>query len=148
MAREEMVVVQIKGSKVLVQRERTSACGSCPAHMLCTGDKQFASIEADKNGFDVQPGDHVIVEIPNVSGVKTALLLYTFPTIVFIGTLIIASKFLTEVYGLFLAIAAVGCYYFFVKHYDKKFRKNFRPKIIGLVKDSSTKDLADDASLR
>ncbi len=148
MAREEMVVVKVEGKKVLVQKERTSACGSCPAHMFCTTDKQFASIEADANGFSLQPGDHVIVEIPNVSGAKTSLLLYTWPTVVFIGTLVVASKFLSDLYSLLLAAAAVGCYYLFVRQYDKRFRKSFKPKIVGLTRDLSPRDLTDDVSLR
>ncbi len=146
MAREEMVVVQVKDSKVLVKKERTSACGSCPAHMFCTGDKQFVNIEADANGFNVAPGDHVIIDIPNVSGTKTALLLYTLPTILFVASLLFTSRVFSDLWGLLFAAIVVSCYYLLLRFYDNAFRKKFKPKIVALVKDSRIKDPTDDVS--
>lgn len=135
MASEKMVVVQVKDSTVVLAKERTSMCGKCPANMFCTGEKQMINLEVDKSQFDLKIGDQVLVKTPAISGSKAAFIVYTIPTITFVLSLLITTLFLSEIISFAISVSAVACYYLFVKLYDKKFRKKFRPQIIQVVRD-------------
>ncbi|GAB4307576.1 SoxR reducing system RseC family protein [Pseudothermotoga elfii] len=134
MARETMVVTQVKESTVILEKERTSMCGKCPANMFCTGESQKIRLEVQKAGFDLKIGDKVIVETPATGSIKTAMLVYTLPTIIFVGSLITTISLLNEIEGLLISTAAVAAYYFFLRFYDTKFRKKFRPRIIEILR--------------
>ncbi|MGJ8454882.1 SoxR reducing system RseC family protein [Pseudothermotoga sp. U03pept] len=135
MASEKMVVVQIRDSTVVLERERTSMCGKCPANMFCTGEAQRIRLEIEKGDFQLSVGDRVVVKTPATSGTKIAFLVYTMPTIIFVVLLVLAMNFFSEILSFTIAAAAVGLYYFFLKLYDRKFKKKFKPQIIQIDRD-------------
>ncbi|MEJ5230346.1 MAG: SoxR reducing system RseC family protein [Pseudothermotoga sp.] len=135
MASEKMVVIQVKDSTVVLERERTSMCGKCPANMFCTGETQTIRLELKKGDFQLNVGDRVLVKTPATSGTKIAFLVYTVPTIVFVGLLVLAMNFFSEVISFAISAGAVGLYYFFLKLYDRKFKKKFKPQIVQIDRD-------------
>jgi len=135
MASEKMVVVQIRDSTVVLERERTSMCGKCPANMFCTGEAQRIRLEIEKGDFQLSVGDRVVVKTPATSGTKIAFLVYTVPTIIFVVLLVLAMNFFSEILSFTVAAGTVGLYYFFLKLYDRKFKKKFKPQIVQIDRD-------------
>lgn len=147
MARETMVVKTILNDDVVLERDRTSMCGKCPANMLCTGEAQKVRLVVERNGLDLAEGDVVLVETPAVSATRTAFLVYTAPTILFIFAVMLTVKKLGELTAFFFGISLVAAYFFLLRLYDKRFRKKFRPRIVGIVKRARPEDPSDGASL-
>jgi|YNPMSStandDraft_1061717.scaffolds.fasta_scaffold198948_1 sigma-E factor negative regulatory protein RseC len=147
MARETMVVKTILNDDVVLERDRTSMCGKCPANMLCTGEAQKINLVVGRNNLDLAEGDVVLVETPTISAARTAFLVYTIPTILFILTVMLTVKKLGELTAFFLGISFVAAYFFLLRFYDKRFRKKFRPRIVGIVKRARPEDPSDGASL-
>ncbi|KUK03822.1 MAG: Positive regulator of sigma E, RseC/MucC [Thermotoga sp. 50_1627] len=142
-----MVVKTIINNNVVLERDRTSMCGKCPANMLCTGEAQKVRLVVEKDNLDLKEDDVVLVETPAVSATKTAFLVYTIPTVLFVLTVFLTVKIWGELTAFFSGIASVTAYFFFLKLYDKRFRKNFRPRIVEIIEKAGSTDPSDDASL-
>jgi len=87
---EEGIIVGFKNGRALVKTERTASCQSCGSIELCqpsTDNKQNV-VEAE-NSMGAREGDKVVITIAAGELLKTSMMIYLFPLILFIcGVLI------------------------------------------------------------
>ncbi|KAF2958793.1 Fis family transcriptional regulator [Thermotoga sp. Ku-13t] len=148
MARETMVVKEILPDRIVLERDRTSMCGKCPAHMICTGDAQKVQLVVEKSHLDLEPGDVVLVETPAVSATRIAFVVYTIPTLLFIAMVIATVKLAGELPAFLLGLISVAVYFLALNIYDRRFRKKFKPRILRIIEKAKPEDPSNDASLR
>ncbi|MEN3007489.1 SoxR reducing system RseC family protein [Pseudothermotoga sp.] len=147
MARETMVVRKILNDKIVLERDRTSMCGKCPANMFCTGETQKMRLIVERTDLELNEGDVVLVETPAVSATKMAFIVYTIPTILFIVTTTLTVRRFEELTAFFLGLLSVAVYFSALKIYDKRFRKKFKPKVLGIIETAERVSPSDGASL-
>lgn len=143
-----MVVKRILDDSIVLERERTSMCGKCPANMLCTGEAQKVRLVVEKGDLNLDEGDIVLVETPAISATKTAFLVYTIPTALLLLTVIASVKKAGELMAFLLGLICVAIYFAVLNFYDKRFRKRFKPRIVGIVKRSEPADSSNGAFLQ
>ncbi|MGB9790723.1 MAG: SoxR reducing system RseC family protein [Thermotoga caldifontis] len=148
MARETMVVKEILPDRIVLERDRTSMCGKCPANMMCTGEAQKVQLVVEKNYPDLEPGDVVLVETPAVSATRVAFVVYTIPTLLFIAMVIATVKLAGELSAFFLGLISVAVYFLALNVYDRRFRKKFKPRILSVIERAKPAGPSNDASLR
>lgn len=98
MIEQEAVVVQVEGEFALVEAQRESSCGQCGAQKTCgTGvlaksiGKRAMRIKV-LNRCDAQPGDAVVVGMPESGFLKSAFMTYLLPLILMLLGAIIAYQ--------------------------------------------------------
>lgn len=143
-----MVVKEILPDRIVLERDRTSMCGKCPANTVCTGEAQKVQLVVEKSHFDLDPGDVVLVETPAVSATKIAFVVYTLPTLLFIAMVIATIKLAGELAAFFLGLISVAVYFLALNIYDRRFRKKFKPRILRVIEKAKPEDPSNDASLR
>ncbi len=148
MARETMVVKEILNDKIVLEKDRTSMCGKCPANMFCTGENQRMHLTVDKVDLNLNEGDIVLVETPAVSATKTAFIVYTIPTILFIVMVAVTTGRFGELSAFLLGLLSVAVYFGALKIYDKRFKKKFKPIVLGIIETAKRADPSDGASLQ
>lgn len=148
MARETMVVKKLLDDKLILERDRTSMCGKCPANMFCTGETQKMRLIVERTDLNLNEGDIVLVETPAVSATRTAFIVYTIPTVLFIVTVVLITGKLGELAAFLLGLLNVAAYFIVLKIYDKHFRKKFKPKILGVIETAERVDPSNDVSLQ
>lgn len=90
MIEESGRVVAIDGNEIWVETVRQSACGSCTAKSGCGQGLMAKFTDGKRNHIRLtsdQPvhlGDQVVMGIPEHTLVKSALLVYGFPLILFV----------------------------------------------------------------
>ncbi|MBW2342346.1 MAG: SoxR reducing system RseC family protein [Deltaproteobacteria bacterium] len=86
MNKEEGVVQELRGKKALVLTDRHTMCGQCVAkgycHMLGGGKEMLSEA---RNPIGAQPGDTVVVGIPEGSLTRASLVIYMVPAIGLVG---------------------------------------------------------------
>ncbi len=86
MNKEEGVVQELRGEKALVLTDRHTMCGQCVAkgycHMLGGGKEMLSEA---RNPIGAQPGDMVVVGIPEGSLTRASLVIYMVPAIGLVG---------------------------------------------------------------
>ncbi len=82
---EEGVIVGFKNGRALVKTERSASCQSCKSIELCqpsTEDKQ--NVVEVENSLGACKGDKVVITIEARELLKTSMMVYLFPLILFI----------------------------------------------------------------
>lgn len=143
-----MVVKEILPDRIVLERDRTSMCGKCPANMMCTGEAQKVQLVVEKSRLDLEPGDVVVVETPAVSATRIAFVVYTIPTLLFIVMVIATVKVAGELPAFFLGLISVAVYFLALNIYDRRFRKKFKPRILSIIERARSEDPSNDVSLR
>lgn len=98
MIEQTAVVVQIDGQFALVEAQRESSCGQCSAQKGCGTGVLAKSIGQRVmrvkvlNQCNAQPGDEVIVGMPEKGFIKSALITYLLPLLLMLFGAIIAQQ--------------------------------------------------------
>jgi sigma-E factor negative regulatory protein RseC len=86
MNKEQGLVQEVRGEKALVLTDRHSMCGQCMAksycHMLGGGKEMLSQA---RNPIAAQPGDMVVLGIPEGTVTKASLVVYMVPVIGLVG---------------------------------------------------------------
>ena len=100
MIEEQAEVVEIEGSRLILQAQTQSACGSCSASKGCGTSllskvigRKFTRFEAENN-VNAVVGDTVIVGIPEDALLKGSLVMYSIPLAGMIIFALLADYFL------------------------------------------------------
>lgn len=123
MENEIGIVKEITNNEVIIEFERSSACGKCGACMMAkdTG-KMMIKIPYNK---DIKAGDEVYIDIERKFYILSTFLLYVMPLVILIVTVILGSEFisgdngqiLTALLGIVLSFGS----YFLLKLFKNKF---------------------------
>ncbi len=133
--REVAKVIKNNGNgEYKLEKKRNTACGHCPSKDNCytskIGDK-IININAKSNIDNLNEGDLVLIEIPNVSPTKVSMLLYGIPLIIFIGLLLLLSSIgVSEGYAAIFSVIPMILFYFGLNIYDKKNKEKLKPIIV------------------
>ena len=142
MNREEGVVQEVRGEKALVLTDRHTMCGQCVAKSYCHmlgGAKEMLS-EA-RNPIGAQPGDVVMLGIPEGTVTKASLVIYMVPAIGLVGGATL-GYYLARLYGhdqnvstLIGSMAGLGLAMIFVRLLSNTLSKkpSYQPEIIQIV---------------
>jgi sigma-E factor negative regulatory protein RseC len=133
------VVKKNKNGEYRLEKKRNTACGSCPSKNNCytskTGDA-IMEIEAKSKIDDLNAGDYVLIEIPNVSPTKISFLLYGIPLIIFISLLLILSSIgVSEGYAAIFSLIPMVGFYIGLNIFDRKNREKLKPVIVEKVEE-------------
>lgn len=103
MIEQNAYVLKVEGQIALVEAQRQSSCGKCNAKKGCgTGlledsiGRKSMQIQAI-NQCQAEPGDEVIVAIPENGFVKSAFFTYLLPLLFMLAGALLAQQFITEV---------------------------------------------------
>lgn len=128
------IVTEVKGSQVTVELERHSACGDCGMCGHASESKCFKV--KTRNTIDAVVGEKVMVEMPDQSLVKVAMIVYTIPLIALIIGVMLGNVFITQLQGeikdlmsFLLGVIFMGGTFIWVKQYDKKSGVKYQVKI-------------------
>ena len=142
MNREEGVVQEVRGEKALVLTDRHTMCGQCVAKSYCHmlgGAKEMLS-EA-RNPIGAQPGDVVMLGIPEGTVTKASLVIYMVPAIGLVGGATL-GYYLARLYGhdqnvstLIGSMAGLGLAMISVRLLSNTLSKkpSYQPEIIQIV---------------
>ncbi|HOB16353.1 MAG TPA: SoxR reducing system RseC family protein [Defluviitoga sp.] len=134
--KEVMDVIDIDNDYIYLKTLRTEACGSCSIRNSCNilGSSNELKLKAKKtdNLNNINIGDKVVVELPNVPVVKLSFIAYGLPLIVFLASVILFYLLGFSDLNSFLIGLLCTCFiYIFIRIYDKKKIKNkYLPTII------------------
>lgn len=124
----EGVVTEIKGGKVFVTIEQTSACSSCHAKSICTAsDKADKVIEASMVDDSIRVGDSVVVYGQKSIGVAAVLLAYVFPfCLIILALFVFDSFFESELIVGTLSLCVLIPYLFVLRFFRNKIQAKFQ----------------------
>jgi len=140
---EKGIVVEEKGSTVMIRTDRKSSCDSCATKSLCQGIGESDMLIEAENLVGAHVGDHVVVTVGAASVLKAGVLLYLVPVLSFIlglvlGQTVVAAYFprqnpdlVSGVLGaVFLLAAFVG-----LKLYNRTLEKGrtHMPRVLRVV---------------
>ncbi len=105
MIEEQAQVIEIEGSRLILQAQTQSTCGSCSANKGCGTSllakvvgRKFTQFEAE-NIVNADVGDTVIVGIPEDALLKGSLVMYAIPIAGMILFALLADYFLLATAG-------------------------------------------------
>ncbi|WGS64479.1 SoxR reducing system RseC family protein [Marinitoga aeolica] len=137
--REVFVVNTIDEKRVNLISTRSSSCESCALSGACnlTGSNSERIMGIEKEQFKKIPeiGDYVIVEIPDFSVSKISFIIYGFPLLSFLITLLIAysitgKDMISFLYGLL----GLGISYGVIAYLDRTvFKKKYKPSVVEVL---------------
>ena len=93
---EIATVISAENGWLTVELESRDACHSCGAKMLCRPNDSGKRILKIRATQATLPGDRVVIEQIGGNQLKIALVQYGLPLMTFLGTIIIASRVITE----------------------------------------------------
>ncbi|PLV60485.1 Fis family transcriptional regulator [Thermotoga sp. KOL6] len=126
-----MIVKEIKDGKVVVSKNRTSACGSCPAKSICLSGEEIKLEIEWNNSEELRPGDVVMVDIPEYDPMKISTIVYFLPLVIFAGIVILGYTLNWKDWVTFLsALGGVFVYYYLLR-FRSKSKKS--PKIVSKI---------------
>ena len=134
-------VISTRKDLAQVEVECLEGCHSCAAKNICLGQKQAKGLLSVKNPLQANPGDEVMIEIPESAYTRSLILVF--------GGLLLASLFgvtlgyglshLTgwpssesSLAGLVLCIITMGCYLYV--SFRKRNERHLYPRIIDIIK--------------
>lgn len=130
--REEGIVKSSENGLCEVIVKRKSACGENCAS--CSGTcKAAAAVCIAENNIGAEPGDFVAIEMPAVTVLKTAFLVYILPIIMFFAVFGILS-YISDVGAYIGGAAAMILTFVLLCGYDKK--RNVRPCVSEIIKST------------
>lgn len=114
MIEEQAQVVEIKGTKLILQAQTQSTCGSCAVNKSCGTSvlskvvgRKFTQFEAE-NTIGAEVGDTVIVGIAEDALLKGSMVMYAVPILGMLVLAVLAELLLPELAARDLAIAVSG----------------------------------------
>jgi len=142
MNKEEGIVQEVRGEKALVLTDRHTMCGQCVAkgycHMLGGGKEMLSEA---RNPIGAQPGDMVVVGIPEGSLTRASLVIYMVPAIGLVGGATL-GYYIAKLYGhdqnvstLIGGLAGLGLAMIAVRFLSNTLSKkpSYQPEIIEIV---------------
>ncbi|MBU4310818.1 SoxR reducing system RseC family protein [bacterium] len=137
---EEGIVIEIKGNLAQVEIKRKSACGTCRACTLGTGNTMITEAE---NPLGARIGQRVKVEISSREILKGAFLIYIFPLLALILGMVLGItitnrlglKESSQTVGLVLGLVFLVLSFVLIWRYNKKVKdqSTYRSKIIQII---------------
>ena len=91
--RDKGIVITTQGDLAKVRVACFSACEDCSARSLCLGHKNSQGLLAVKNSLHADPGDKVVIEVPESN--------YTKALIVLFGSLVFSALLSGKFTGIF-----------------------------------------------
>jgi len=98
MIEQNAVVLKVEGQMALVEAQRQSSCGACNAKKGCgTGmlenslGRRAMQMKA-VNQCDAQPGDEVVVAVPEKGFIKTAFFTYLLPLLLMLVGALVSQR--------------------------------------------------------
>lgn len=137
---EEGKIIEINGSSIKVEVNRSLVCGSC--HACTKVDDGFFVIRANSNISGLKVGQKVKIELPDATLLKGTLLLYGLPILGLLAGAIIGnaiSKSLNldlivqEILPVVFGFLMLGITFLFIGYRSKKRQKHFRAKIVKVI---------------
>lgn len=131
--RETAVVREVADDHVILEKMRLEACGSCSARPNCNllSSGKTVTMRASRQEVEVNPGDKVEVEVPNMSATKVALIVYGIPLLVFVVVLTLLMLLgISEFIALILSFLSVVAAFAGVAFYDRKNREKLMPVLL------------------
>ncbi len=135
--KEEALVQRGGGNKeiVVLKKVRPEACGHCHAKAVCGVKKEFEFHAVNNTGEKVSEGERVWIELPDISLSKLSFLVYGFPVIVLVATLLLAIEVFSfsELSSLLMAAVFFFLSFLVLRLYDKRVvskKKEYRPKVL------------------
>lgn len=139
MIKEQAKVISRQGRWVEVQMQRQSACSHCELNQGC-GTGAIGRLLGHRSkpliiesSFDLEPGDRVILGMPDSSFLKASLLIYGLPLISLILSAIV-GQWLFEASELKVLVTAVlgfgGGFLVSARLARKNFASQFDPRIL------------------
>jgi len=84
---QQVRVIAVEKGEALVRGRRASACGDCAGKTSCSTMGSWVERAVDlrvKNILRAQPGDEVVLDVPDSAVMKIAFRLYAIPMLVFV----------------------------------------------------------------
>jgi len=138
--REEGRVINLKGDLATVEIERKSACGTCRACALGTGNTMITEAE---NPLGAKIGQRVRVEISSRAILRGAFLIYIFPLLALILGMVlgititnrVGFKESSQTVGLVLGLVFLVLSFVLIWRYNKRIKDKsaYRSKIIQII---------------
>jgi positive regulator of sigma E activity len=132
MFREIVEIVEKQNGRLKVRFKKSILCSCCRFNFLCSNSQQSLSLEDDSN-LNLRVGDKIEIGIEERKQLLSSLILYLFPAIIFLATLIVSKKFLKELETFFVGIVSIAIYYLLIRIIMKKLKPNLNLKIIRKV---------------
>ena len=138
--RDKGIVIATQGNLAKVQVDCFSACDDCSARNLCLGQKHSQGLLAVKNSLHADPGDKVVIEVPESNYTKALIILFGSLVISAIGGMAVgyASALLFlfpssqgSLLGFFLGIGAGMTW--IIYYFRKNNLKDIYPNIIDIT---------------
>jgi|WetSurMetagenome_2_1015567.scaffolds.fasta_scaffold858264_1 sigma-E factor negative regulatory protein RseC len=86
------IVQEANGGIAIVKIERVAACAHCASGSSCgMGERAEFTLEAPYSGFELRPGESVVVLSEESAGVKAVVLTYGIPSLLLVAGLAVAS---------------------------------------------------------
>ena len=129
-----MVVKRVEEGKVHLEKvDEDFSCTSCPLKAVC--NRKDASVKVRKPDFEVQPGDEVLVEIPEGLSTKLSFFTYTLPLIVFVSVIVtFKSLGFSDLFSFLMGLLSMGGYYTALKFLDARMASKFSPRVVKRVR--------------
>ncbi|MEJ2589701.1 MAG: SoxR reducing system RseC family protein [Deltaproteobacteria bacterium] len=108
MISEQGIVERVKGKRVLVRIERTSACATCESRGSCEMGPDKKMMVEVANDLAAKTGDRVEVSIPSGSLLKLGFLVYLLPIVALIAGAY-AGEALAPLFSIHPTAAAIVC---------------------------------------
>jgi len=135
--KEEALVQKggVNKETVILKKVRPEACGHCHARAVCGVKKEFEFHAVNNTGESVSEGEKVWIELPDISLSKISFLVYGFPVIVLVATLLLAVEVFSfsELPALLMAAVFFFLSFLVLRSYDKRVvskKKEYRPKVL------------------
>ncbi|TCK97806.1 RseC/MucC-like positive regulator of sigma(E) [Natranaerovirga hydrolytica] len=137
---ETGIVIEEKGSNIVVQMKRQEACAKCRACSLGSEEKNLY-LEAE-NKCDAVVGDEVSVSLEQTKFLSAVLIMYTIPLIAMLGG-IGAGYYLgdlleigpLELFSVVVGFIILALAYLIIRKNEDKFQqKQYRPQVVNVVK--------------
>jgi len=113
MIEQNAVVLKVEGQFALVEAQRQSSCGKCNAKKGCgTGmlENSLGRRSMQLRAFNqcqAEPGDEVVVAVPEKGFVKSAFITYLLPLLLMLAGALLAQQFIQTDSGAGKDIAAL-----------------------------------------
>ncbi|MDI3495311.1 MAG: sigma-E factor negative regulatory protein RseC [Pseudothermotoga sp.] len=136
------VIRLIDKNTVELRFSRSSLCNHCFSKGSCNlfeSSKELVLKAIKPESLELEVGDIVVVEHKDFSVTKLSALVYGIPLVIFITflTLFIAI-FKNELYGFLGGLLTLILSFVFLKVYDKRFGKKYKPIVVEKYNNSKT----------
>jgi len=122
----EGIIDRIGSDSVFVRILSKSACSACHSKGMCSVSEMTEKlIEVKHTGSDYTKGQTVNVVLDSSLGNKAVVLGYLIPFILLIVTLLVSSRFLSELWAGLLAIAVLVPYFLLLFIFKNRLSQTF-----------------------